>query len=505
MPLEPPVGAPPHPTHTRLPGPEPVTGYARATDPGGGAAEVRRHLEVLRARWLWVYLSVFLTTSVAIAVTTLVTPQYAAQLRLFVSVAQEAGDVGAAYQGGLLSQQRVLSYAELVSSPTVAADIAARLDLPQSPVELQQQITAEALPNTVLIDVTVVDDSPDRARRIADEIGAVFPDHVHRLEAPAEGEESMVRVRVPEAAHVAPDPVSPKPERDLLLALFLGLLAGVGLAFLREALETSVSDPDLLAAASGLPGLAVLHHEHGERERLLVVDDPASPLAEQFRQLRTQLQFIDIDSPPRSLLVTSARAQEGTSTTACNLAISLAQSGLRVCLVEADLRRPSLGRRLGVDDRLGLTSVLAGQVRLENVTQPWNGALLDVVVAGTVPPNPAELLGSRSMRTTLSRLEERYDLVLLDAPPVLPVTDSVVLSTITSGTLLVVRAGDTTREQVRRAAEQLRGVGARVYGTVLVGQVPGGTRGFRADYGLDVGGRSPRRRHRGGEACSWGG
>jgi capsular exopolysaccharide synthesis family protein len=432
--------------------------------------ELRRHLRVLRRRWAWVALSVVLSIAAAVVVTANTTPHFAAHIRLFVAVQQGSVDVGNAYQGGLLSQQRVASYAELVASPAVTGEVIDRLDLPYTSAQLQQRITSEALPNTVLIDVAVTDQSPELARRIANQIGLVFSRHVQELEAPAAGDMSPITVRVADRAGVASTPVSPEPALTIAVAALLGLCAGVSIAFLRQALDTTISTPEQLTAVAAAPSLGFLHNDRESKQRPLIVDDdPYSLRAESFRQLRTHLQFVDIDAPPRSILVTSARAEEGKSTTICNLAISIAQGGLRVCLVEADLRRPNASRYLGVEGGAGLTSVLVGHATLDDVLQPWQGGLLDVLSAGPIPPNPAELVGSHAMRQLIMELETRYDLVLIDSAPVLPVTDSVILSTLTSGTMLIVRAGRTRSDEVKRAAAQLRGVGARLYGTVLVG------------------------------------
>jgi capsular exopolysaccharide synthesis family protein len=438
--------------------------------PDTGEHELRRHLRVLRRRSAWIVLSVVLSIAAAVTVTANLTPSYAAHIRLFVAVQQGSVDVGNAYQGGLLSQQKVASYAELVASPAVTAEVIDRLDLPYTRAELKKRISAEPLPNTVLIDITVTDHSPERARRIADEVALVFATRVQQLEAPAAGGRSLVSVRVPDRAEVASTPVSPTPARNIVVAALLGLCAGVAMAFLRQALETSISSTEQVSAATGASSLGFVHHDREAKRRPLIIDDdPYSLRAESFRQLRTQLQFVDIDAPPRSILITSARAEEGKSTTACNLGISIAQSGIRVCLVEGDLRRPNASRYLGLEGGAGLTSVLVGNASLDEVIQPWQGGLLDVLTAGPTPPNPAELLGSSAMRHLMSELEARYDLVLIDSAPVLPVTDSVVLSTLTSGTILVVRAGRTRQDEVKRAAAQLRGVGGRLYGNVLIG------------------------------------
>jgi capsular exopolysaccharide synthesis family protein len=437
--------------------------------PDAGEDTLRRHLGVVRRRWLWLANSVLLSLTAALCLTLLSTPQYEAQIGLFVAVGHGQGSVDSAYQGSLLSQQRVTSYAELVAGSAVAAEVVERLDLDRTAEELQSQISATVPPNTVLINVAVVDRNPELAGRIATEVADVLSDRVTGLEAPAAGQTSPIRVSVAEPAEVQAEPVSPDPLRNVGIALGIGLFVGVGTAFARESLDTTVSGTAQLSGVVGVSSLAVIPHDRDARKRPLIVDDePYSRRSESFRKLRTNLQFINVDNPPRSILITSARAGEGKSSTACNLAVSLGFSGLRVCLVEADLRRPAASGYLGVQGGAGLTNVLVGTANIDEVIQPWQGGLVDVLAAGPIPPNPSELLATGAMRRIIRELEQRYDLVLVDSAPVLPVTDSVLLSTATSGSVIVVRSGRTRVDEVNSAAAQLRAVGTRVYGTVLI-------------------------------------
>jgi non-specific protein-tyrosine kinase len=262
--------------------------------------------------------------------------------------------------------------------------------------------------------------------------------------------------------------VSPRKKLNLALGLLVGLAIGVGGAVLRETLDTSVKTSDDIQQHSGVSTIGVIGFDpDASKHPLIVHTDQHSVRAEAFRQLRTNLQFVDIDHAPRSIVVTSSLPGEGKTTTATNLAITLSQTGLRVLVVEADLRRPRVADYLGVINAVGLTSVLAGQATLDDVIQRWGDGRMHVLPSGPTPPNPSELLGSQGMVKLLRQLEDRYDLVLLDAPPLLPVTDAAVLATSASGVLMVVRHGKTTREQLSRAAEALSTVGAHVYGAVL--------------------------------------
>jgi non-specific protein-tyrosine kinase len=178
--------------------------------------------------------------------------------------------------------------------------------------------------------------------------------------------------------------------------------------------------------------------------------------------------------------------KEGKSTTACNLAIAMAQTGVRVCLVEGDLRRPRIADYLGVESAVGMTDVLIGRVPLEDALQSWGGGMLEVLPSGPLPPNPSELLSSRGMDELMRSLEERFDLVLVDAPPLLPVTDGAILSTLTDGAVLCVRARSTRKDQLEQAVGALRAVDAKILGVVLTmvpAKGPDAYQGYGYGYG----------------------
>jgi succinoglycan biosynthesis transport protein ExoP len=200
---------------------------------------------------------------------------------------------------------------------------------------------------------------------------------------------------------------------------------------------------------------------------LLVDVDPQSLRAESFRQLRTNIQFLDVDDPIKVVVVTSAVAEEGKSVTSANLALAMMATSARVLIIEADLRRPVQSDFFGVERAAGLTDVIAGRVDLDDVLQPWGTDGLAILPSGHLPPDPSELLGSAAMSKLLGRLRERFDFIVIDTPPLLPVTDAAVLATQADGVVLVVRYGKTSRHQVSSALRSIRAVGARFLGTVL--------------------------------------
>jgi capsular exopolysaccharide synthesis family protein len=435
--------------------------------------ELRDYVRLLRRRWRLVALSVLLGLAAATAVTLAAPKEYTATAQLFVSAsdASAAGggaSISTAYTGGLFTQQRVKSYVSVITSIRTATLVKDDLGLPNAPGELAGKVTATAPLDTVLINVSVKDRSPAQAQQLANSIGKVFPGLVDSIEKPNAGGVSPVKVSVVQPAQLPGAPTSPKPKLNLALGLLVGLGVGIGGAVLRETLDTSVKGPEQAQDLVGAPVLGAISYDpEASKKPLVVVASPNSVRAESFRQLRTNLQFVDIEHPLRSVVFTSSIPGEGKSTTTCNLAITLAQAGLQVILVEGDLRRPRIADYMGMEGAVGLTSVLLGRTGLDDALQPWGDGTLQVLASGPLPPNPSELLGSQGMQDLLRELEGRADIVIIDAPPLLPVTDAAVLGTLTSGLVMLIRSNETRREQLIRAVATVHAVGATMLGSVL--------------------------------------
>ncbi len=291
--------------------------------------------------------------------------------------------------------------------------------------------------------------------------------------------------RIIDAARVPTSPSEPNIPRNLSFALVLGVISGVGLAFLLENMDNTVRTPEQAQAISGLPSLGMIplgsksgnHGPAGKRLALTgskeVVETvtqvrPQSQMAESYRALRTSLLLSNLGAPPKVIMVTSARPQEGKTTTSINTAIVLAQKGVRVLLIDADLRRPSIHKTLGMGPRSGLSNVLTGSATVQQTitTSPILPNLF-IMPAGTPPPNPAELLASSNMRDLILELREQFDHIVIDTPPTLSVTDAVVLSPRADATILVIRSGQTTKQALRRSRDILMQVNAHVAGVLL--------------------------------------
>lgn len=281
------------------------------------------------------------------------------------------------------------------------------------------------------------------------------------------------RATITTSATAPTTPVYPRPLRSAVLALVVGLILGLGIALLLEFLDDSViSKADLEAALLGAPVLATIPAIPGWKDsdppRVQTLEKPSSPASEAYRSLRTAVQFLGLERDNLVVAVSSPRPGEGKTTTAVNLAVLLAGASQRVCLVCCDLRRPRVHEFFDMDNEIGLTSVLTGAQSIEDALQAIpDVAGMDLLASGPLPPNPAEVLGSNLMRKLLVDLRDRFDVVVLDCPPLLPVTDAVVLAPQTDAVLVVARAGRTRADEAERAADALRQVGIEQIGGVL--------------------------------------
>ena len=263
-------------------------------------------------------------------------------------------------------------------------------------------------------------------------------------------------------------PISPRILTNTLLAGVVGLMLASGLVFLVEAMDDTLRSPDQVTGELGLPVLGLIVHNAGLTSRPLTLEVPRSPLAEAFRHLRTNIQYSSVDHPLHSLLVTSPEPSDGKSTVAANLAVVLAQSGRRVLLMDADLRHPQVHRLFELPNRHGTSNLFVQpEPTLDGALQPAAIPGLFALTAGPLPPNPSELLGSDKMSVLLEQAGQQADIVLVDSPPVMAVTDSSVLAPRVDGVLLVLRPGMTKLAAARQAVEQLRRVGANLLGVVL--------------------------------------
>ncbi|HXJ23378.1 MAG TPA: polysaccharide biosynthesis tyrosine autokinase, partial [Polyangia bacterium] len=287
-------------------------------------------------------------------------------------------------------------------------------------------------------------------------------------------------VRVLERAVVPGVPVRPKPIQNLLLGLVLGLGTGIGLAFLIEALDNTLKTQQdveqllgtavlgLVPVIGAAPGGEAAQVSDNLRERDLgVFLDPKSVAAECCRSIRTNILFMSPDKPLKIMVVTSPSPQEGKTTTAINLGVTMAEAGSRVLLIDTDMRRPRLHRSFGVPNQTGISTVIVGKASLDEAVKRTDVPNLDVLPCGPVPPNPSELLHTDRFGQVLAQIGKLYDRIILDSPPTSAVTDPAVLGNLADGVILVVKAGETTRDAATHARRQLATAKARLVGVVV--------------------------------------
>jgi capsular exopolysaccharide synthesis family protein len=429
--------------------------------------ELRDYLRVLRKGWIFIVVLTLVGVAVAAAYSILKTPEYQATSKVFVSI-QSSGSISDLTQGGSFLQNQVKSYADVVATPVVLQPVIAALDLPTNVDALAAQVSASSPLDTVIVEITVADTDPRQAAEIANAVAASFENVVTGLVAENAEGLTPVKITLLQQALIPFSPSSPNVPLNIALGALVGLALGVGIAILREALDTRIRnehDVEVITDAPIIGGIAF--DQSTPQNPLVVKDDPRSPRSESFRTLRTNLQFLNVGVTSRSFVVTSSVPGEGKSTSAANLAIAVALAGKNVIIVDADMRKPKLAEYLGLEGGVGLTDVLVGRAQPNDVIQRWGDTNLYVLPAGKVPPNPSELLGSQAMITLIRGLEGSFDTVLFDAPPLLPVTDAAVLAKNTTGALLMVAAGRAHKNQVRGAVAALENVGAKLAGIVL--------------------------------------
>jgi capsular exopolysaccharide synthesis family protein len=427
---------------------------------------IESYAGVLRRRWRIMALCVALGLAAAVLATLVAEKEYRAQAQIFVS-ASTAIDITQLNQGNNFATSRVQSYTSIAASRAVTTRVVEDLDLSITPDQLADKISASAPSDKVLIDIAVSDTDAATAAELANAVAESFSRVVEELETTDEASTSPVKLTVTQPATAPTSPSSPRPNRNLALGLLSGLLVGAVGAVVRDRLDNTVKSADSLEKITKVPVLASVAFDRDVPRHIVAFKaDAYGPRAEAYRQLRTNLQFVNVDARPRTIAVTSSLPGEGKTSTAINLAASLAESEFRVCLVEADLRRPNIAMQLGLIGDVGVTSVLTGAIDVHTALQQ-SGENLSVLTSGPLPPNPSELLASQNAGQMLRALADRFDFVIVDTAPLLPVSDGAEVASITDGTLMVVRAGRTTEDQLSKSLASLDNVGVQPFGILL--------------------------------------
>ncbi len=422
-------------------------------------------LTTLRKHWGTVVAIGLIGTVLGFTVARFTPETFQSTSSVFVS-AQRGETSAELVQGSTFTQNIVQSYSQLATMPIVLDPVIERLGLATTATNLAKSITAETPLNTFIIEITVTDSSPRTAADIANAISDELTTAVQRLSPRSDSNLPVVELK--SVARAIPPLTRSAPNTPLLLisGAGIGLVLGYAFVLLRAVMDTRIRTEHELQRTGDIPVLGVIGRQAGTSPGAgRPGTSLAEPIAEAYRRLATNIEFLDPDTKISSLTVTSSMPGEGKTTTAISLALAAGELTPRVLIVDADLRRPSIAKYCGIEGAVGLTSVLAGQVSLEEAVEPWNH--IHVLPAGSLPPNPSQIVNSNAMADLMVKITRSYDLVIVDSPPLLPVTDSLALSRITDGALVVVRFKVTRRQQLRSSLLALEAVKARAVGVVL--------------------------------------
>lgn len=427
---------------------------------------LRDLLKLTRRRLGTIVACILLGAAAAVGLLVLLPTHYTSQATAYVRVSMPKSAAGsvdsnAYFNASQLAAQKVKAFVPVFTSESVAQAVIAQLDLPMAPTELAADLSASNTADSLTIDVTATGDSPEQSRQIADAVVNQAAVQVRRLE----GASSPVQVVMMAPASLSQVEKSPSTLKYLAVGILAGLLLGYAIAFVRQHFDTRLRTADDITERFDVPILAVL-----PQSKAIARTDAASGgdfhSTESLRKLRTNLRYANVDKQARVILVTSPQQEDGKSSVAANLAKVMAAAGDDVILVDTDLRRPSVADTYGIRGPLGLLQVLVGAANVENTLRPTRIDGLSVLPAFDTPPNPSELLGSDRMAELVKYLS-RDHVVILDAPPVLPVTDAVVLAHLADAVVMVASAGRTRAEQLDHALEAIERGEGDVAGVVL--------------------------------------
>lgn len=465
--------------------------------------EFTDYLTAIRRHWRGFGAIVLSALAIAAIVTLLMPREYTASAS---AMAQGRGNssVGEASIADVLAKSRVKSYVDVAKSRAVADRVIESLKLTDSPSSLVSRVSVTQPVDTVLIQVSATGPTPTEASQLADAWVNALAEQVKSIENPDGDAVNAMRVVPLEAAAVPTTPSSPKPRINLLIGLLTGVALGVGYALLASRIDRRLRSPEDIekqfnvTVAGAVPQSDEIHRDRGDLVPIVVTHESArgSAISESLLKLRTNLRYMHVDNPPRVIVVTSPLPGDGKSTVAANLAAAFAVGGHPALLIDADLRRPVVAESFGLIEGIGLSNALAGEAELDDVLQTTGITNLSVLASGTVPPNPSELLGSASMKRLLDEVSQDY-VVILDAPPLLPVTDGAVLTANADGALVVITEGKTEDRQLAGALTQLNAVHGSTLGIVInkvskaagKGGYYGGYYGYYGYYGSDYSSR----------------
>lgn len=430
--------------------------------------DLEYYLAVARSEWRVLVAAVLVGVVAAAGYAVLATRMFTATAEVLVVTtgAQTANEL---VQSNDFSQSQIRSYIAVASRPVVLQPVIEELDIEVTSTQLARQLSVSSPLNTTLISISATDESPEQAAAIANGVATRLASVVAEFVPKEADGTSRVRLEPIREATPPTRPSSPNVRLSLALGVFGGLVAGVVLVAVRKSLDTRVRVSADVDAVLDTALLGTVAFEPSVPERPMITSAAEqSPRAESYRQIRTSLQFLRAVNHRSVVAITSTIPGEGKTVTSANIASAMAMSGVNVCLVEADLRRPRIGAYLGLESAIGLTTVLLGEATLAEAVLPWGRTgNMDILLSGKLPPNPSEILGSDDLKHLLRTIEESYDAVVVDCAPLLPVTDGAIVANACGGAVLVIGSGKPTRTELTGAVDSLRRADAPLLGYIL--------------------------------------
>jgi capsular exopolysaccharide synthesis family protein len=460
--------------------------------------DLRDYLRVLRKGWLVILAFLVVGLGIGVVLTLTTSKVYEASVQVFVATSGDTSTAALA-QGQTYVQDEVQSLTSFANSPRVTGPVIQKSKLSLTQNQLAGKITADAPLNKTLINLHVTDHSPQTATKLANAVAAEFATVVTTAVQSDQSGQPVVKLTVVHPATVPGAPIKPNKVLNIGLGFVIGLLVGIGVVILRDVLDNTIKGPQDFEEL-GLPVLGIVPFDkRTPRSPIAFRADTHGTRAEAYRQLRTNLQFVNVDQNPRIIAVTSGVPGEGKTTTAINLAAALAEGGYRVCLVEADLRRPTIAKALDLVPDIGFTTALIGKANVLDVLQNA-GRNLAVLACGPVPPNPSELLITEQASALIKEIASHADYTIIDTAPLLPVADGAEVAALADATILVHHAGKSTRDQIERSIAALAKVDERPVGAVL-NMVTRGIGGQGYNYAYYYSYRPDRSGHRQGDGA----
>lgn len=417
------------------------------------------------------YWAVILALSVvgaisAFLISLTITPLYKATASLYFTLnfGNTASDLA---QGSTYTSNQMLSFGELATAPVVLEPVIQKLNLDMSVDDLTKVVDVSTPRDTVIMQISVTSVSPQSAAEIANAIGTQAGTVIEEYAPQMQNGKPSVQVRTIAAATPPQFQFVPDKKLNTAAGFVLGALLGVLAAFILAAIDNKIRSAQSLARITSVPYLGTLRQLTDDTQHAIVLHDRAGKAAEEYRQVRSSLRFSTMSKHPLSLVVSSSVPGEGKTTVATNLALALAESGQRVLLIDADLRKPRIAEYTNLIDSIGLSEVLVDEAKLSDAIQPLGLSGVDVLTAGSIPPNPGELVSSSRMAQLLREADAGYDVVIMDSAPILAVADALSLTQASDGILLVTRAGVTHKSDLTLSVDHVTAAGGTVFGIVI--------------------------------------